>query len=89
MLYAIKGNRQVAIEEHEKKKFIGYGFEIATFENGILEYEEIEEVENKELEKLKEEVEELIKERTTLKGQLTRANNRIEELEKELKGEGK
>lgn len=84
MLYAVKANRQYPVDETEKQKFIDQGYKIAKIEEGKLVFEE---------EGAKGEVAELIKERTVLKGQLTKANNRIEELEKELakikKGEGK
>lgn len=82
-MYAIKANRQYNITEEEKQKYINQGYKIAKLEDGKLV---VDEAENKE------EVEELIKERTVLKGQLTKANNKISELEKELeeiKGEGK
>lgn len=78
MLYAVRANRQYPIEETEKQKFIDLGYKIAKLEKGKLMFDEVEAVEGKEVEELK-------KERTTLKGQLTKANNRIEELEKELK----
>lgn len=82
-MFAIKANKQYKITEDEKEKYVGLGYKIATFEEGKLVFEESEET---------EEVAELIKERTVLKGQLTKANNRIAELEKELeeaKTEGK
>lgn len=83
MFYAVKSNRQYPIDETEKQKFIDLGYKIAELKDDKLVFEEVEE---------SGEVEELIKERTVLRGQLTKANNRVEELEKELretKGEGK
>lgn len=84
MFYAVKANRQYKISEDEKQKYIDMGYKIAEWKDNKLVFEETEEI---------GEVEELIKERTVLKGQLTKANNRIAELEKELekakKGEGK
>lgn len=81
-MYAIKANRQYKIDESEKQKYVNLGYKIAKLENGKLVFDEEE----------KEELEEVIKERTVLKGQLTKANNRIAELEAELekgKEEGK
>ena len=81
-MFAVKANRQYRITETEKQKFIDRGYKIARLENGKLVFEEPEGT---------GEVAELIKERTVLKGQLTKANNKIAELEKEidgLKGEG-
>lgn len=82
-MYAVKANKQYKIDETEKQKFIDLGYKIAELKDDKLVFEEVEE---------SGEVEELIKERTVLRGQLTKANNRVEELEKELretKGEGK
>ena len=82
MLYAVKANRQYKIDESEKQKYANLGYKIAKLENGKLVFDEED----------KEELEEVIKERTVLKGQLTKANNRIAELEAELekgKEEGK
>lgn len=81
-MYAIKANRQYKIDESEKQKYVNLGYKIAKLENDKLVFEESE----------KEDLEEVIKERTVLKGQLTKANNRIAELEAELekgKEEGK
>ena len=77
MLYAEKDNRQYCITEDEKQKFIDLGYRIGKLVGNKLVFEENEEL---------GEVAELIKERTVLKGQLTKATNRIEELEKELAG---
>lgn len=84
-MFAIKANRQYKIDESEKQKYVNLGYKIAKLENDKLVFDE----EDKED---KEEIEEVIKERTVLKGQLTKANNRIAELEAELekgKEEGK
>lgn len=81
-MFAIKANRQYKIDESEKQKYVNLGYKIAKLENDKLVFDEED----------KEEIEEVIKERTVLKGQLTKANNRIAELEKELekgKEEGK
>lgn len=81
-MFAIKANRQYKIDESEKQKYVNLGYKIAKLENDKLVFDEEE----------KEELEEVIKERTVLKGQLTKANNRIAELEAELekgKEEGK
>ncbi len=78
MFYAVKANRQYKIAEDEKQKYRDMGYKIAELKDDKLVFEETEETEETG------EVEELIKERTVLKGQLTKANNRISELEKEL-----
>lgn len=81
-MFAIKANRQYKIDESEKQKYANLGYKIAKLENGKLVFDEED----------KEELEEVIKERTVLKGQLTKANKRIAELEAELeecKEEGK
>lgn len=81
-MFAIKANRQYKIDESEKQKYVNLGYKIAKLENDKLVFDEED----------KEEIEEVIKERTVLKGQLTKANNRIAELEAELekgKEEGK
>lgn len=73
-MFAIKANRQYKIDESEKQKYVNLGYKIAKLENDKLVFDEED----------KEEIEEVIKERTVLKGQLTKANNRIAELEAEL-----
>lgn len=81
-MFARKANRQYKIEKEEKQKYIDRGYAIGELKDGKLVFEESE----------KEDLEEVIKERTVLKGQLTKANNRIAELEAESekgKEEGK
>lgn len=75
MFYAVKDNRQYPIDETEKQKFIDLGYKIAKLEKGKLIFE-------KEADELK--LEEVVKENTSLKGQLTKAQNQIKELEEEI-----
>jgi predicted nuclease with TOPRIM domain len=72
MLYAIKGNREYKITEDERQKYINAGYKIGEIKNGVLVFQ-------KEVDKTKE----LEKEKTALKEQLAKANNKISALEKE------
>lgn len=77
-MYARKDNRQYKITEDEKKKYIGLGYRIGTLVDGEIVFEdEVKE----DVTEIKKELEEVKKERATLKGQLTKATKRIEELE--------
>ena len=69
MLYAIKGNRQVAIDEHDKAFYQGQDYRIATLEDGELVYEEVE-TEQTKLDEAKAEIEELTKVNKELKSKI-------------------
>jgi len=58
-MFAMKNNRQVRIEEQDKKKFVDLGYKIASEVDGKLEFEEVETPESAEIVSLKAEIEAL------------------------------
>lgn len=75
-MLAVKGNREVRIEEHEKSQFVNEGFDIYSDDIELIEKANSGDSKVVELEeintKLEKEIIELKKENAHLKGQITK-----------------
>ena len=69
-MFATKNNRQIRIDEQDKKKFIDQGFKIAKEVDGKLEFEEVETDESAGMVALKAEVDALKVENEAMSAEL-------------------
>ncbi len=83
-MFAVKANRQYAITEDEKTKFISRGYKIARLVDGNIVIDKVETKETKQIKKLEEKIAEL---ETALIAEKTKVKEKVEN--KKTQGEGK
>lgn len=86
MMYAVKGNKQLKIDEAEKAAYLSQGFDIAEEREGKLETLEESPAKTIPMAQYKAvlaQVEELKKENKSLKDKLAEANKKLKETGKE------
>lgn len=81
MLYAVRGNKQLKIEETDRRKYLSLGYDIAKEEDGKLEI--VQHAPSKTVSYAR--YEKLENENAELKAQLAAANKKVKELEKKSK----
>lgn len=93
MLYAVRGNKQLKIDEADKRAYLNQGYDIAEEKDGKLEtievspsktvpYAEFKKSKDR-IETLEQELESAQSDITSLKGKLAEANKKLKEAGKE------